>query len=87
MFFLPDAHTDFIFSIVGEELGLLGVWGVMVLFEHFVVARLSLGIAHLRRLRSPSCLWDCLPVLCANTDKSVRGDGLDFHQRLAASLN
>jgi len=36
MFFLPFAHSDFIFAVVGEELGLLGGLGVVALFGLFL---------------------------------------------------
>jgi cell division protein FtsW len=36
LFFLPEAHTDFILSIVGEELGLVGVLFVVVTFSVLV---------------------------------------------------
>jgi len=32
LFFLPEAHTDFIFAVVGEELGYAGVFVVTALF-------------------------------------------------------
>jgi cell division protein FtsW len=32
LFFLPEAHTDFILAVVGEELGLLGVLSVLACF-------------------------------------------------------
>jgi cell division protein FtsW len=36
LFFLPEAHTDFILSIVGEELGLVGVLSVILFFAILV---------------------------------------------------
>jgi cell division protein FtsW len=44
LFFLPAAHTDFILSIVGEELGFVGVCGVLLLFA--VVIWRGLKAAH-----------------------------------------
>lgn len=36
LYFLPEAHTDFVLALVGEELGLAGTAAVIVLFALFV---------------------------------------------------
>jgi cell division protein FtsW len=46
LFYLPEAHTDFVFAVLAEELGLLGAVSVIVMFaivvwRAFVMARLA----------------------------------------------
>ncbi len=36
LFYLPEAHTDFVFAVLAEELGLVGVLGVIALFMALV---------------------------------------------------
>lgn len=36
LFFLPEAHNDFIFAVIGEELGFLGVGGVALAYLYFI---------------------------------------------------
>jgi cell division protein FtsW len=36
LFYLPEPHTDFIFSVLGEELGLVGCLAVVLLFAIFL---------------------------------------------------
>jgi cell division protein FtsW len=44
LFYLPEAHTDFIFAIVGEEVGFVGASAVVVLFAVLVWRGLRIGL-------------------------------------------
>jgi len=43
--FIPDAHTDFVFSAVGEELGLLGTMALLLLFVLLVFRGFRAAVA------------------------------------------
>lgn len=47
--YVPNAHTDFIYAIIGEELGLLGALAVLLGFAALVVA----GVIAARRAATP----------------------------------
>lgn len=42
LFYLPEAHTDFVYSVIGEELGLLGALLVLGLFGVIIMRGLRL---------------------------------------------
>ena len=44
LFYLPEAHTDFIFAIIGEELGFVGAAALVTLFAALVWRGLHIGL-------------------------------------------
>ena len=44
-FYLPEQYTDFIFSVLGEELGLIGAFAVVVLFVAFIYRAVRIALA------------------------------------------
>ncbi|MGK5081957.1 putative lipid II flippase FtsW [Bdellovibrionota bacterium FG-1] len=44
LFFLPEAHNDFIFSVIGEELGFLGILAVIVAYLVFIYRGLKIAL-------------------------------------------
>ena len=55
LFYLPEGHTDFIFALIGEELGLVGCLAVLVCF----------GVLAMRGFRVATRSRDCFTSLLA----------------------
>jgi len=51
LFFLPEARTDFILPVVGEELGFVGTSAVMLLFVALIACGLRVALGAARRDR------------------------------------
>ncbi|MBI5006741.1 MAG: putative lipid II flippase FtsW [Nitrosomonadales bacterium] len=43
LFYLPEAHTDFLLAVIAEELGLIGVCAVILLFGWLIVRAFAIG--------------------------------------------
>lgn len=45
LFYLPEAHTDFILSVIGEELGFIGVLVIIIMFFLLVQRAMRIAVA------------------------------------------
>jgi cell division protein FtsW len=77
LYFLPHPQSDFIYSIVAEELGLIGALAVVALFALLAWRGLRAGVQGAGRLRP-------LPRLGLHLRPGA--SGADQHQRVAVAL-
>ena len=54
LFYLPEPHTDFIFAVTAEELGLVGLAARSHALRHLLISRHSHRAAHRRHVRQVS---------------------------------
>jgi len=62
LFYLPESHTDFIFSIIGEELGFLGSMSVLILFGVLVWQGMR-GFLRERRLFNKMLIFGIISMI------------------------
>jgi cell division protein FtsW len=55
---LPEAHTDFIFSVIGEELGLVGTLGVLILLATLIYSIFRIAL----RAQDPMTRFSCAGI-------------------------
>jgi cell division protein FtsW len=55
---LPEAHTDFIFSVIGEELGLLGTLSVLILIATLIYSIFRIAL----RAQDPMTRYACAGI-------------------------
>ncbi len=74
LFYLPAAHTDFIFSIIGEELGLLGTGCVILLFVYLIISMARVAW----QIRDPFGKMICVGVLTLIAFSSATNIGVSM---------
>jgi cell division protein FtsW len=57
---LAEAHTDFIFSVIGEELGLLGTLSVLILMATLIYSTFRIAL----RAQDPMVRYACAGIGC-----------------------
>ena len=58
LFFLPEAHNDFIFAVIGEELGFLGIVAVILRILYFIYRGLRIALNCTSSIKIYSgCCW------------------------------
>ena len=72
LFYLPEPHTDFIFAVTAEELGLVGALFVVTLFAIFLWRGMRAILAHGRHVR---------PLPRRRHHQHGRAAGIHQHQR------
>jgi cell division protein FtsW len=68
---LAEAHTDFIFSVIGEELGLIGTLVVLFLFAALIFAIFKIAV----RASDPMIRYTCAGIGCWITVQVVLNIG------------
>jgi cell division protein FtsW len=68
---LAEAHTDFIFSVIGEELGLVGTLVVILLFVALIFAIFKIAV----RASDPMIRYTCAGIACWITVQVVMNIG------------
>ena len=82
LFFLPAIHTDFIFSLIGEELGMLGALFVIALFSILIWRGMAGSLAGSGSVWHLFGLWpDCIDRF-ADRDQFGCGDRSAANQRV-----